>query len=523
MNIFQNVQRVAIANGSISYMRAASSQAQVLANAADTSATNPRPYKEIPSPGKWQFIRSFAPGGEFQNASIVDFAHAMRDRYGDIFIMPGLFGRKDMVTTFSPTDIETVFRNEGNWPQREVFASFEYFRTHIRPDVYGENMGLVVSQAEVWGKMRSALNPIFMQPKGLKTYYEPLSNINNEFIERIKEIRDSKTLEVPDNFTEELSRLIFDSLGLVAFDREMGMIRKNRDNPDAVALFKFSRDLVKYAFELDIKPSLWRYVATPTYKKMIRTLEDSLLATQNLLKDAQDSVEKRRQAGEQVNNNSMLQKMMEIDPKMATVMSLDILLAGVDATSALLSAVIMCLAKNPEKQAKLREELLKVMPTKDSLLNEESMKDMPYLRAVIKEALRYYPNGLGNLRICPTDVTLSGYNVPKGSNVMLASNILLQDDRYYPQADKFLPERWLRDPQTGKKTPISAFSFLPFGFGPRMCIGKRLVDLEVETSVAKLIRNFQVEFNYDSSRPFKTFFFMEPAIPFRFKFTDIDY
>jgi len=55
-----------------------------------------------------------------------------------------------------------------------------------------------------------------------------------------------------------------------------------------------------------------------------------------------------------------------------------------------------------------------------------------------------------------------------------------------------------------------------------MCIGKRLVDLEIETSVAKLIRNFQVEFNYDSSRPYKTSFLMEPAIPFRFKFSDID-
>lgn len=55
---------------------------------------------------------------------------------------------------------------------------------------------------------------------------------------------------------------------------------------------------------------------------------------------------------------------------MATIMSLDILFAGVDATSNLLSTVLLCLAKNPEKQAKLRQELLKIMPTKDSSLNE---------------------------------------------------------------------------------------------------------------------------------------------------------
>ncbi|XP_020818154.1 probable cytochrome P450 12d1 proximal, mitochondrial isoform X1 [Drosophila serrata] len=520
MNILQNSQRAAY---SIRSLRSASTQAAQAFQVAENVTTEARPYSEIPRPGKLEFIRAFMPGGEFHNASIVDFAAAMRKRYGDIFIMPGVFGRTDWVTTFSPQDMAMVFRNEGNWPKRETFASLTYFRTHKRPDVYGDMLGLVSAQSENWGKMRSALNPIFMQPKGLKSYYEPLSDINNEFIERIKEVRDSKTLEVPENFMEEISRLIFDSLSLVAFDRQMGLLRKNRDNPDALKLFKQSKQALRYVFELDVQPSMWKVFPTPTYRKMMRLLDESLTVAQKLLKETQDTLEKRRLAGETINSNSMLERMMEVDTKLAVIMSLDILFAGIDATSNLLSAVLLCLAKNPEKQAKLRKELLKIMPTKDTALNEESMKDMPYLRAVIKEALRYYPNGLGNMRECPTDVTLSGYNVPKNTTIVLGSNILFQDNSYYPQADKFLPERWLRDAETGKKTPMNAFTYLPFGFGPRMCIGKRLVDLEVETSVAKVIRNFQVEFNYDASRPYKTFFIMEAAIPFRFKFTDLDY
>ncbi|KAH8321390.1 hypothetical protein KR074_003554, partial [Drosophila pseudoananassae] len=481
-----------------------------------------KPYRDIPRPGKLEFIRAFMPGGEFHDISIVDYASAMRNRYGDIFIIPGMFGKKDWVTTFSTKDIEMVFRNEGIWPQRDTFASLVHFRTKVRPDIYGESIGLVVSQEEEWGKLRSALNPIFMQPKGLKAYYEPLSNINNEFIERIKEIRDPKTLEVPEDFMEEINRLIFDSLALVAFDRQMGLIRKNRNNPDALTMFRITRDILKYIFKLDVQPSMWRVFPTPTYRKLMQLLNESVEVAQKLLKDTQEKLEERRLAGGEINSNSMLQRMMAVDPKMATVMSLDVLFAGVDATSTTLSAVLLCLAKNPEKQAELRNELLKIMPTKETSLTEDTMRDMPYLRAVIKEALRYYPNGLGNLRTCPTDVTLSGYNVPKGSTIVLASNVLMQDDRYYPQANKFLPERWLRNPETGKKNPMSPFSFLPFGFGPRMCIGKRLVDLELETSVAKLIRNFQVEFNHDASRPYRSFFLMEPAIPFKFKFTDLE-
>lgn len=165
-----------------------------------------RPFSEVPRPGKLKFLRSFMPGGEFHDSSFLEFAMTMRKRYGDLFILPGSFGRKDWVVTFDPKDIETVFRNEGIWPHREGLDSLIYFREKIRPDVYAEKKGLVAtwvergdrecvellpkqifslrSQSEEWGKFRSAVNPIFMQPKGLKMYYEPLSNINNEFIER---------------------------------------------------------------------------------------------------------------------------------------------------------------------------------------------------------------------------------------------------------------------------------------------------------------------------------------------------
>jgi len=170
----------------------------------------------------------------------------------------------------------------------------------------------------------------------------------------IKEIRDSKTLEVPDNFVEEISRLIFESLGLVAFDRQMGLIRKNRNNPDALRLFKLTKESLRYIFKVDFQPSMWKYISTPTFRKMMRLLDESLEVSQKLLKETQESLEKRRQAGEEINSNSMLERMMEVDPKLAVIMSMDTMFAGVDATTNLLSAVLLCLAKNPEKQAKLR-------------------------------------------------------------------------------------------------------------------------------------------------------------------------
>jgi len=57
-------------------------------------------------------------------------------------------------------------------------------------------------------------------------------------------------------------------------------------------------------------------------------------------------------------------------------------------------------------------------------------------------------------------------------------------EKYYPQADKFIPERWIKeDPQYNKAHP---FVTMPFGFGPRMCIGRRFAELEIETLVTKV-------------------------------------
>lgn len=337
----------------------------------------------------------------------------------------------------------------------------------------------------------------------------------------IKEIRDPQTLEVPANFEEEMGRMIFESIALVAFNREMGIIRKRRDSPDALTLFRTSREIFRLTFELDVQPSPWKIISTPTYRKMVRVLNESLSVAQRLIEENCAEQERRLQAGEEVSNNSIMERLIAIDPKMALIMGMDLLFAGVDVTATFLAAILLCLSRNQDKQLKLREELKRIMPTKDTLLDEESMKDMPYLRAVIKETLRYYPNGIGTFRQCQKDVTLSGFHIPQGTQILLGANALMKDEAYYTQPNEFLPERWLRDPETNKKTQVSPFTFLPFGFGPRMCIGKRIVDLEIETSVAKLIRNFHVEFNHDSSKPFRSFFVMEPVIPLHFKFSDI--
>lgn len=95
-------------------------------------------------------------------------------------------------------------------------------------------------------------------------------------------------------------------------------------------------------------------------------------------------------------------------------MAEDMLVAGVDTTSSAVTSVIYNLARNPDKQEILRQEIMKILPEKSSKLTETSFNSVPYLRAVIKESFRIKPVVSGNVRATTEDIVLQGYRIPKG-------------------------------------------------------------------------------------------------------------
>lgn len=152
------------------------------------------------------------------------------------------------------------------------------------------------------------------------------------------------------------------------------------------------------------------------------------------------------------------------------------------------------------------------------------------MRACIKEALRFYPLISGNIRKINQELVLSGYNVPAGCEVAMVHLNLWRDAKHFSQPDEFMPERWLRQKQqvstsdTGCPMATKSshpFAYLPFGFGVRSCIGRRIAEMELEIGVARLLRNFQVEFHHPAENPFIAYQLATPRIPLQFKFIDL--
>ena len=167
--------------------------------------------------------------------------------------------------------------------------------------------------------------------------------------------------------------------------------------------------------------------------------------------------------------------------------SITLFLAGHETTAITLSWTLWLLSQHPEIEARLAQELaaLKGAPPQAA--------DLPRLRYtdwVVKESMRLYPPAylIGREPIQPD--TLGGYSIPAGAVIYFSAWALHRNPRHFPEPDRFKPERW--DNELERRLP--RFAYMPFGGGPRTCIGDRFALMEAVLLLAALVQRFRFEY-----------------------------
>nr|XP_019932969.2 cytochrome P450 CYP12A2-like [Aedes albopictus] len=475
------------------------------------------PYSKIPGPSVFKMLKDFAPGGRYHNANLPTMHRLFREDYGELVRMPGFLGRNDVLLSFRPDDYETLFRNEGQWPIRRGIDTFTYYRQKVRPDVFKGLGGLVTEQGENWQTFRTAVNPVMLQPKIVKLYVDKLDAVAQEFMKIMVRIRDDKN-ELPGDFSQWLNRWALETMGVLALDTRLGVL-DDSESEEAKLIVNNIRQFFELTYQLDVLPSVWKYYKSPTFNKLMKVLDSLTEVVMAKVDDAVVRLEKNPSAPS--DTQSVLEKLLKVDRHVAIVMAFDMLLAGVDTTSTGTTGILYLLATNPDKQAKLREELRTVLPKKDSPLTPENMRNLPYLRACIKEGLRLCPPTAGNVRAAGKDMVLQGYQIPKGTDVAMASMILNHEEKFVERAKDFLPERWLKEEGYPNAKDAHPFLYLPFGFGARTCIGRRLAMLEMEMIVSRITRQFDYRWNYGELEIRATLINV-PINELRFQMTELD-
>jgi cytochrome P450 len=119
------------------------------------------------------------------------------------------------------------------------------------------------------------------------------------------------------------------------------------------------------------------------------------------------------------------------------------------------------------------------------------LPQLPYARMVFQEALRLYPPVAWLPRTAIADDLIDGYRIPAGATVVLPIYIIQQHPTFWPDAADFRPERFAPTDTTGTASAQHPFAWLPFGAGPRLCMGRDFALMEGQLVLAMVLQRFR--------------------------------
>uniref|UniRef100_A0A0K0DCC7 Cytochrome P450 n=1 Tax=Angiostrongylus cantonensis TaxID=6313 RepID=A0A0K0DCC7_ANGCA len=163
-------------------------------------------------------------------------------------------------------------------------------------------------------------------------------------------------------------------------------------------------------------------------------------------------------------------------------------LAGFETTPAVLHLVLYMLAANDDIQRRCRDEIQRICGDEEQI-TYEMLNEMSYVEQCITETLRMYPPVVRTNRLCTKDITIKGIKIKKGCVFSIPIRAIHYCEEFYPDPKAFDPDRWAmrnrlnRDPLT----------YVPFGYGPRNCIGMRVAQMQMKTALAHILRRYEMQ------------------------------
>ncbi len=324
--------------------------------------------------------------------------------------------------------------------------------------------GLVTNEGESWRSQRRAIQPAFHQQR-IRTYGRVMVE---RAVAHFDRWHDGQELDIH----QELMRL---TLGIVA-DTLMGVNVKGE--ADRVGHFL-------QVFQVQYEAMMRRAVPIPLSFPTPGNLR-AQAAAKRLQRDVVAKVRERVDGDGEDLLSWLVSARAETGMSETQIRdeAVTLLLAGHETTANALTWATWMLARNPEADAALRDEVDTVLGPARPMVDD--LSKLRYTRAVVDEALRLYPPVWATSRDVVEPFDLGGYTLRKGSNVLVSPYVMHRDPRFYDDPESFRPERWL----DGDNAPPK-YAYFPFGGGPRFCIGSTFALTEAVLLLACLVQRFR--------------------------------
>ncbi|HEY1847945.1 MAG TPA: cytochrome P450 [Opitutaceae bacterium] len=383
------------------------------------------------------------------------------------FIAENILGRRLFIVN-CPAGVQHVFvTNARNYRKSPSNAAT------LRPLL---GRGLFVSDGELWNRQRKVMTPAVAHSR-LADYARIVIAAGTEMLEGWRG-RGAGSFEADVN--EPFTLLTAEVISQIMFGYRLGP--KGNTLYEAFTEYQASAGRVHVAEILGVPDWLPR-PGRARGRKAVEKFDSVLL----------DIIETGRSRGVEAPDD-MLNMLLSfrddrgqpMEPALVRDEVASIFLAGHETTAITLAWAFYLLDRHPEAEAKVHEEVDRVFADRAAVHGD--LEKLPYCRAVIDETLRLFPPVHVFSRQAIGDDEVCGHRVPKGSFITVASWVLHRHKLFWKDPSEFRPERFL--PENADK--VDRFAYIPFGTGPRVCLGKHLGLLEATLLFAMTARSFRL-------------------------------
>ncbi|XP_052744490.1 probable cytochrome P450 301a1, mitochondrial [Bicyclus anynana] len=456
---------------------------------------NAKPYSDVPGPkpipllgNTWRMVPII---GQFDISEFAKVTKLFLERYGRIVRLGGLIGRPDLLFVYDADEIERMYRREGPTPFRPAMPCLVKYKSEVRKDFFGELPGVVGVHGEKWRTFRSKVQRPILQPQTVKKYVTPIELVTEDFIRYMEDARD-ENCDLPHEFDNDIHRWSLECIGRVALDVRLGCLNPQASDSEPQRIIDAAKFALRNVAVLELKAPFWRYIPTPLWAKYVNNMNFFVELCSRYINEALERLKTKKVTSE--NDLSLLERVLrsEGDPKIATIMALDLILVGIDTISMAVCSILYQAAIRLEQQDKMAEEIRRVLPDPSKPLSYSDLDKLHYTKAFVREVFRMYSTVIGNGRTLQEDDVICGYHIPKGVQVVFPTIVTGNMEQFVSNPEEFRPERWLES--NGR---LHSFASLPYGFGARICLGRRFADLEIQVLLAKLLRRYRLEYHHE--------------------------
>ncbi|CAL8144793.1 unnamed protein product [Orchesella dallaii] len=384
-------------------------------------------------------------------------------------------------------------------------------------------------EGDEWKGVRSAVSPTFTTGK-IRRMMEIFNSVGEEWIAELKKRAKAKGGSIEIDVAEVVNGFTVEVIGSSVFGMKTGTIQ----NPNSVfaemaakivAMGKWK--VVKFTLSL-VFPGLFKIFRIPLMDMGAMNFFQGILeqglkerlsgrmkgdkndflqllveAKKGELKTAgnDELSEFEKDAQLKTGAGEEFDKKQYLTDEVMIAQSLVFFFAGFGTTSNLIVLTMYSLAVHQDVQDKLRREVGTIVK-KNGSLDYDDLGKLVYMDMVLNEVLRMFPAAARLERKCVKDYKdpVTGFFAPKGSFVCIPIEAIHSDKRYFANADKFDPEHFSQENKAGR----NPYAFLPFGTGPRNCIGMRFALVESKAAIAYLVHNFRMEPTEKTPIPMQT-------------------